>query len=248
MPFITKLDFSNNRQVKQDIETSTKLSGGTIFGVPFSYLPVGPDLTTTGVTQTLNNIISTFSGNSGTTIFHWGDTRMSLGQSSLNVITPSNSGTTQYSTPVFASKTTTVIDGNTVSLTYSGISYNVSVTSMTNSGGAYSGTLISNYVYILSANTIDFKNRTIWVDVSGITRTNKLIINNNPSIGSVWTCIDGEGMGVWSGMTGDRIIFPVYTPSSTADSFGNQGNITRDENYIYVKTESGWKRASLSTF
>lgn len=39
-----------------------------------------------------------------------------------------------------------------------------------------------------------------------------------------------------------------YTPSSSADPLGNVGDFSWDENYIYIKTETGWKRTSLSNF
>ena len=39
-----------------------------------------------------------------------------------------------------------------------------------------------------------------------------------------------------------------YTPSGTSDTNGHTGDVTWDENYIYIKTSAGWKRALLSTF
>lgn len=39
-----------------------------------------------------------------------------------------------------------------------------------------------------------------------------------------------------------------YTPGSSADPNGNVGDLSWDENFIYIKTESGWKRTSLSSF
>jgi len=39
-----------------------------------------------------------------------------------------------------------------------------------------------------------------------------------------------------------------YTPTSTADTNGNTGDVSWDVNYIYIKTGSGWKRSALSTF
>jgi len=39
-----------------------------------------------------------------------------------------------------------------------------------------------------------------------------------------------------------------YTPSSTADTNGHAGDICWDDNYLYIKTSAGWKRASLSSF
>ena len=109
MPFRTKLDFSDNRQVKQHIETLTHLSGATQFGVPFNTLPTGIDFTTTGVTQTFINITSTFSGNSGTTIYNWSNPIMILGESAFSALTPSNSGVTQTTGNVFTANTTTIL-------------------------------------------------------------------------------------------------------------------------------------------
>jgi hypothetical protein len=40
----------------------------------------------------------------------------------------------------------------------------------------------------------------------------------------------------------------TYTPAGTSDTNGNTGDIAWDNNYIYVKTGAGWKRASLSTW
>lgn len=40
----------------------------------------------------------------------------------------------------------------------------------------------------------------------------------------------------------------AYTPTGTADANGNTGDVAWDDNYIYIKTASGWKRSTLSTF
>jgi len=39
-----------------------------------------------------------------------------------------------------------------------------------------------------------------------------------------------------------------FTPTSTADTTGVTNQISFDDNYIYVKTSGGWKRATLNTF
>ena len=39
-----------------------------------------------------------------------------------------------------------------------------------------------------------------------------------------------------------------YTPTSTSDTNGAEGDVSWDDNYIYIKTSSGWKRSALSTF
>lgn len=202
MSFRTRIDYSNNRQIKQFIETNTKLSGCTTFGVPFSELPCGANPSVSGATLLGSNLISTFSGNSTTTVYTWYDNKMELAISTLSAITPSNSGTTQQTGNYFTANTTTVIDGNTVILTYSGVNYDINVINMYNLGGGnYSGSVNSVNVYLLSADTLCYTGRTIWVDVSGITRTNKLIIDNSPVTGYIWTCTNSEGMGAWSANT-----------------------------------------------
>ena len=44
------------------------------------------------------------------------------------------------------------------------------------------------------------------------------------------------------------LTIPLYTPTSSNDTSGSEGNITRDDNYMYVKTITGWKRTNLENF
>lgn len=39
-----------------------------------------------------------------------------------------------------------------------------------------------------------------------------------------------------------------FTPSTTADARGNVGDVSWDDNYVYIKTTAGWKRTALTTF
>ena len=41
---------------------------------------------------------------------------------------------------------------------------------------------------------------------------------------------------------------PNYTPSSSGDTYGSVGNVTIDDDYLYVKTNNGWKRTTLESF
>lgn len=216
MPFITKLDFSDNRQVKQNIETNTVLSGGTTFGTPFSMLPTGPDLSTTAVTSTSNGLVSTFSGNSATTVYSWYTPIMGLANAVLSAWTPSNSATTQNTGFLFSASTSaTTVDGNIVNLTYTGASFDVSPIAMVDLGsGNYSGTVNTVTFQTLSAGTLDYTGRTIWVDVSGITRTEELIVTKNPVIGYVMTCVDAEGrlaLQPFSGSSGSTLYWSAGT-------------------------------------
>jgi hypothetical protein len=216
--FRTKLDYSDNRQIKQHPNTLTHLSGATTFGLPTNQLPIGPDLNTVGITHTLLEVGSLFSGNDTTTVYAWYDDGMQLGLRFLSAITPSNSGMTQIVPDVFTANTTTIIDGRTVVLSYSGVNYDLRAIAMYELGnGNYSGTVVSEVLNILSAATLDYTGRTIWVDVSGTTRTQDLIITNNASVGSVWTCVDAEGRGGWQTSSG-----------STTGGTSTQDNFVRD--------------------
>jgi len=203
MAFRTKLDFSNNRQVKQFEKTQTVLSGGTSFGLTFSALTSGPDPITSGETNNVSFIASTFSGNSATTVYNWYDPAMSLAEPYFSALTPSISAITQSVDAVFTAETTTVIDGNTVALSYSGVGFDITPIAMYDlGGGAYSGTVETADLNYYSATTLDYTGRTIWVDVSGITRTERLIVTNEAQVGGVLTCIDNEGMAEWQAPQG----------------------------------------------
>lgn len=188
MAFRTKLDYSDNRQIKQREQTFTDLIGGTKFGLPFSALTSGVDSFNTGTTEEYVNLTgNTFSGNATTTIFTWSDSRISLVDSSLSAITPSNSGVTQNSGNIFTANTTTVIDGNTVNLSYSGVSIEgLVVTEMTEiAPSIYTGTTSIDFFDVLSGGSLDYTGRTIWVDCTEIARTKKLIVTDDATFSNI---------------------------------------------------------------
>jgi hypothetical protein len=195
MTFRTRLDYSDNRQIKQRERTNTILSGTTVFGVPFSALTSGPDLSYTAQTSQFFGVVSTYSGDSATTVFTWGIPNVSIVDPYISALTPSNSGVSQNISAVFAPSSSTVIDGNLVNLTYSGVSAQnlYPITMIEVSPGNYSGSVSTDF-FIFSAETLDFTGRTIWVDNTEILRTKKLIVSNNPQPGYVLTCVDSEGM------------------------------------------------------
>lgn len=100
MTFRTKIDFTN-RQAKQYEKTDMLLSGKTSFGLPYYDLTNGPDLSMTGETFNDGLLNSTFSGNTGNTIYNFGDSRMSIDEGDLIPLTPTNSGDTQYAGPTW---------------------------------------------------------------------------------------------------------------------------------------------------
>lgn len=213
MGFRTKLDYSSNRQIKQHVETLTLLSGGTSFGVPFNQLPQVPNTSTSAITDTILSVTGTFSGNNINTIYSWSDSRMALGEPQLLTLS-ADSSDVQIVNPVFVPSSYISIDGNSVAASFTGVTYLLYVTNFVDLGGTYSGTVITDELDILSANTGSFTGRTIWVDTSGITRTDRLIVTNTPVIGNVLTCIDTEGMASW---------LPASTPPVSTDVFVTGG-------------------------
>lgn len=334
--FITKIDYSNNRQIKQGILTDTTLSGSTILGVPFLDLPNGPNPNISGVTESLGTTNGTFSGNTGTTIFNFNDTRLTLASNSLSAITPSNSGLTQSTGNIFTGSITTIIDGNSVNLAYSGVNYNLIVTGMTDiGGGSYSGGFITTNTNVLSADTLDYTGRTIWCQIPGILSVDNIIETNNIVLtGDLSACTgtiyatsfsgcspmnlygvmeldngvatvfgdlvvlgdfkisggsntelhtetivaednnielnyngnhnsaNGGGITILSGQTNSNSKFSInqdgwwvsepgvitneYTPSGSTDSCGHKGLMTWDDDNLYIKTNVGWKKISLT--
>ena len=135
--------------------------------------------------------------------FTWYDPGMDIANSSISAITSTSSGNTQNTGNVFVvSSTATTVDGYNIDLEYTGVSFDLSVSAIySGAGPIYSGTVTHQDVEFLSAGTLDFKGRPIWVDNPEITRTKRFIVTNNPSIGYVLTCDNAEGEATWSSVS-----------------------------------------------
>ena len=44
------------------------------------------------------------------------------------------------------------------------------------------------------------------------------------------------------------IVIPRFTPTSSSDLKGNEGNLSFDDDYLYIRTTQGWKRTGLENF
>jgi len=222
MNFRTRLDITN-RQAKQYERTEINLSGSSVFGLPYSALTSGPNLITTGITFENSLLQSTFSGNTGSTVYTFGDSRMSIDAGDLSALTPTNSATTQYAGPTWAGYNMfTTVDGYTGWTSYSAVTYDLDVITMVDlGGGAYSGVVESDFI-VYSSNTLDYTGSTIWVDVSGITRTEKLIISNNPVVGYVLTCTNTQGVTEWGPSSGGTL-WTAGTGSNSVVLGGSDG-------------------------
>jgi hypothetical protein len=234
------------------VRTSPDLSGATVHGVAFSALTTGPDPSNSGGTS-ISGVYFSFSGNTGETVYTFADSTLDLGASTIPVFTDTTSAGT-FSNFTFTADSTTIIDGNSVNLTYSGVSYELLFyNSYSGVGPTFTGSGHTINTELLSAGTLDFTGRTIWTDVQGILRTEKMIITDNPVVGYIWTCTDSEGMGGWqpsSGATsgesniftaqtgmnsvavlsGSNTTFPTSVQYSVAEGYGN--SISADYTHI----------------
>jgi len=205
MNFRTRIDFTD-RQAKQHEKTDISLSGRTVFGLPYSALTNGVDLTTTGITSNTYPLVSTFSGNTGTTVYTFGDPRMSIDEGDLVPLTPSNSATTQYAGPTWGGYNQFVtVDGFSGYSNYSAVTYTIEPNELVDlGGGAYSGNVDSDFT-VYSGGSLDWTGSTVWVDVSGITKTSKLQVTEGAVDGYVLKS-DSAGYATWqpdlSGTTG----------------------------------------------
>jgi len=74
---------------------------------------------------------------------------------------------------------------------------------------------------------------------------------NNTVSGSRSVVLGGTGINAINSDTTyvpNFVISTSYTPTSSLDTTGEPGSITWDNNYLYYKDNSGWKRLSGSTF
>jgi hypothetical protein len=115
-----------------------------------------------------------------------------------------------------------------------------------------SGTTTSNNVY-LETQSIFAEDNNIDLNYSGTQET---------SVGGGIRVLHAMGQGNSAELLTDNngnwytnnefkpnsLVIPIYTPLSSSDFNGNEGNITRDDNFLYVKTANGWKRSSLESF
>jgi hypothetical protein len=209
MGFITKINLKDNRQHFLPEKVEHSLSGKTIFGLPFSALTTGPDLTTSGVTQVLSDGVGSFtsdtSTNTMTFLFPHGE--MSASTPNITQITPSNSGDTQEISIYWVGYNPITIDGNTSYQNYSGVTYELEVTSMTSIGvNIYSGDVSFVDIVVYSAGTLDYLDRLIWIENNGILKTKKLIVEDGAVPGYVLTALNSNGDIGFSPVSGGSAI------------------------------------------
>jgi len=98
------------------------------------------------------------------------------------------------------------------------------------------GTGTDDYIRFYAGIDADGTTPDLYIQGSGTTRGNVGINNENPS-----SKLDIIGNNGYSQLR----LRNSYTPTTSGDTNGEIGDISWDDNYIYVKTNSGWGRSSL---
>jgi hypothetical protein len=115
-----------------------------------------------------------------------------------------------------------------------------------------SGVTTSNNTH-LETQTILAEDNNIELNFNGTQQT---------ALGGGLTVLHAKGQGLSSDLITDTngnfvtnndfkpqaLTIPLYTPTSSNDTAGSEGNITRDDNYLYVKSSNKWKRVKLEEF
>lgn len=78
-------------------------------------------------------------------------------------------------------------------------------------------------------------------------RVGDLILNTDPALGEpfAWRCLTGGTPGTYENLYGKAYAF---TPADSADAGGQEGDVTYDASFLYVKTAAGWRRVAIGAF
>lgn len=230
--FLTRVDLSDDRQIKQYENKLTTLSGSTnilqyaIIGQDYDDLKKGVDTSTSCAITTYSDFYFTFTGTTGSTTYFGIPPIYASLSTNLPIITNLNYSGTDFLGESYDSIQTVIVDGNSFDILFSGVQISFNVIPATfaylgsPSGNTFSGMCFTNWVHGLSARTYDWyylkSGSTTWLNVLGRTHTQRLSVESN--------------------------LVPT-----TSGSTGITGTITWDSDYLYVCVATNtWKRTPLS--
>jgi hypothetical protein len=227
--FITRIDLSDDRQIKQYENTLTTLSGSVnIFqylttGLTDSEIKKGVDESTSGCTAIASPEIFFFTGTTGSTTYYGINPRYNSIIPHMPIITNTNYNQ-NFESHYFDSIQNVVVDGRSYDILFSGAQFNFDVQTFVfmNTGSTqFSGYVATNWVFILSGKTYNWyylhNGSSTWINNKGRISTEKLDVD-------------------------------TFTPSAST-AVGIQGTMSWDSNYIYICISGNtWKRSALSSF
>lgn len=194
MAFITKIDYSRGRQIKQDQNSTTILPGKTQFGMEYEDRLLGPDLSSIITDLEISNIVSTFSGNTTNIVFSWGTPYMEFVNDFIEPYDINNSGETRIYEEVFTGYNPIDVYGNTFYQNYSGVTFDLTISEIIDlGGGSYSGTTFTENLQILQASSLDYTQDGTMLEVRGNTKLDYLetysavTFNNLPILENITT-------------------------------------------------------------
>ena len=215
--------------------SATTLSGGTLYGDGSNLTGISTqDTFVTG--GTYSNGTATFTNNTGGTFNVTGLT------------TPFTGGTVTGSTSFTNGLTANTLTVNGINITgdtyVSGGTYNTggTLTLSYNIGGGFQITGLTEDLNNEISTLAEADEQTITLNLI----TNKIELKESVASPSGGTRTFQGNIIVNSGLTANSfIINNSYTPTSSGDTFGSIGQLTWDDDYLYVKTNNGWGRTIL---
>ncbi len=114
--------------------------------------------------------------------------------------------------------------------------------------GGYADTITAtgDYSYLFGINSNLTQDSTFMVDMPHVrfgNETNGYEFPTTDGANGQTLVTDGSGQVSWTTKSAT-----TYTPSNSSDDHGGVGDIAWDDDYIYVKTGSGWKRSQLTNW
>jgi len=205
MSFKTRIDASNNRQLRKSQNSVLELPGVTNFGDEQGDLITGPDLDTVRVLiPSTQNVTSTFTGNTNTGVYTYsfGINDMADGEELIQHFTlTSQEGEYQMIGPVWVGQDPVTVNGEEIFTRYTAVQFDLTLAEIIDEGdGNVSGSTRSTYEK-LEADALDYSGDFIWVNVRGTTKTKGLIIEElgiGPSTADVGLDADGKAVNVAS--------------------------------------------------
>ena len=109
-----------------------------------------------------------------------------------------------------------------------------------------------------NAANLEFRDAGVLQWQAGVSNSNYFCITNTPGSHNVFMANGSGNVSIGPGIPTARLdvigstgynqvrMRTSYTPTDSSDANGNVGDVAWDDNYIYIKTSTGWKRASLS--
>ena len=114
------------------------------------------------------------------------------------------------------------------------------------------GTTVSANTY-LETQTVKAEDNNIELNFNGTKQTSVgggiSVLNALDKGAAAELKLDANGNWITNtGFKPQNITIPNFTPASSADKSGSVGDVSVDDNYMYVKTKNGWTRVALNKF